>query len=66
MIAVAALLVLTIGITRVYLGVHYPSDVLGGWTVGAAWALGAGLIASRLQARNGLEAPGSEGENGPA
>ncbi|MCH2487175.1 MAG: phosphatase PAP2 family protein [Erythrobacter sp.] len=61
-IATAALLVLTIGITRVYLGVHYPSDVLGGWTIGAAWALGAGLVAGRLQARQRIEAPGPSGE----
>lgn len=36
--AVAILLTLLIGLSRVYLGVHYPSDVLGGWTIGAVWA----------------------------
>lgn len=32
--------VLAIGWTRLYLGVHYPSDILAGWAVSIAWALG--------------------------
>lgn len=56
-IGVAALLVLTIGFTRLYLGVHYPTDVLGGWTVGATWALAMGLIATRLQEDRKMEQP---------
>ena len=33
-----------IGATRVYLGVHYPSDVLAGWTVGGLWLLAVARI----------------------
>ena len=51
----AVALTVSIGISRVYLGVHYPTDVLAGWTVGSAWALGCGAIAWRLQQRGKIE-----------
>ncbi len=43
---------LLVGISRVYLGVHWPSDVVAGWTAGAAWALICWLLARGLQRAN--------------
>ncbi|HAG85394.1 MAG TPA: hypothetical protein DCL61_30675 [Cyanobacteria bacterium UBA12227] len=39
-----SLFVLVIGWTRLYLGVHYPSDILAGWMVSVAWAIGVSLL----------------------
>jgi undecaprenyl-diphosphatase len=51
----AALLTIAIGVTRVYLGVHWPTDVLAGWTAGAVWAVLCWLAARFLQERQTLE-----------
>jgi undecaprenyl-diphosphatase len=45
LLTVALGLTLLIGLTRVYLGVHYPTDVVGGWIAGLGWALVAALVA---------------------
>lgn len=52
---VAILLTLLIGVSRVYLGVHWPTDVLAGWTVGSAWALMFWLITWYLQKSGQVE-----------
>ena len=57
---VAALLALIVGFTRVYLGVHYPSDVLGGWLLGVAFALAAGIVIQALKKQHIVERPPGE------
>ena len=44
-------LVVAIGLTRIYLGAHYPSDVIAGWTTGAAILILTWMVASRLLPR---------------
>jgi undecaprenyl-diphosphatase len=43
-LAVGVLLVLLVGLTRIWLGVHYFSDVVGGWALGVGWSLLTALV----------------------
>lgn len=54
-IGVAIALTLMIGASRVYLGVHYPTDVLAGWCAGSAWAFLCWWVARWLQRRGSVE-----------
>lgn len=55
LLAVAIGLALLVGLTRVYLGVHYPTDVLGGWALGFAWALLCWMAVRWLQRHRTVE-----------
>ncbi|HET9948209.1 MAG TPA: phosphatase PAP2 family protein, partial [Longimicrobiales bacterium] len=49
--ALGAVVILLVGCTRVYLGVHYPSDVLAGYAVGYAWAVLCAVLVEAWAAR---------------
>jgi undecaprenyl-diphosphatase len=56
--SLAALLTVLIGLSRIYLGVHFPTDILGGWCIGTAWAIGCWVLLAWLQQGGQLESAG--------
>lgn len=59
LLALAIILSVSVGVSRVYLGVHWPTDVLAGWTAGAAWALLC-LSTARWLGRRGMVEPAQD------
>jgi undecaprenyl-diphosphatase len=54
-IAIAMFVTFLVGASRVFLGVHYPSDVLAGWLIGMSWALLCWVVERTLERRAGLK-----------
>jgi len=61
LIGLALALTLMVGASRIYLGVHWPSDVLAGWCIGAAWASFCWFVALQLQQHGQVEGAGDNG-----
>lgn len=56
-ILLSALFIVVIGISRIYLGVHYPSDVIGGYLISACWLTSSIWFYQRYVERNAVEKP---------
>jgi undecaprenyl-diphosphatase len=54
-LSIAVLVTFLVGLSRVYLGVHWPTDVLAGWTAGLVWSLVCLIVAHELQRRGAIE-----------
>jgi undecaprenyl-diphosphatase len=59
-IGAALFIAFLVGVSRVYMAVHWPTDVLAGWTAGLVWAILCWLVATWLQREHVVEQEGAE------
>lgn len=57
LIAAAITVTVLVGLSRIYLAVHWPTDVLAGWSAGALWAIACLALLRRLQRRSAAPSP---------
>lgn len=61
-LSVGVFMTFIVGMTRIFLGVHYPTDVLSGWAAGLVWAMLCWLVALYLQRHGAVEGDDAAGD----